>query len=65
MTPNMLKTAVPTIVPIPKSVSVMKVPMTLVKNSGELVPLFSKVIFFLIKHFKNNNNNLVQYRLQR
>ncbi len=39
ITPNMLKTAEPTIVPMPKSLSVTNVPITLVKNSGELVPV--------------------------
>ena len=42
MTPKMLKTALPTIVPIPRSLSVTKVPMMLVKNSGELVPKLRK-----------------------
>lgn len=39
MTPKMLKTADPTMVPMPRSLLVMKVPMTLAKNSGELVPV--------------------------
>ena len=38
MTPKMLNTALPTIVPIPKSLLVTKVPMILVNNSGALVP---------------------------
>ena len=43
MTPNMLNTALPTIVPIPRSVWVTKVPMMLVKNSGDDVPAAMKV----------------------
>jgi phosphoribosylcarboxyaminoimidazole (NCAIR) mutase len=42
MTPKMLKTADPTMVPMPKSVSVTKVPITLAKNSGLLVPVNPK-----------------------
>ena len=38
ITPKMLKTAEPTMVPMPKSFLVTKVPITLAKNSGELVP---------------------------
>ncbi len=38
MTPKMLKTALPTIVPMPRSLSVTNVPMMFAKNSGELVP---------------------------
>ncbi len=38
MTPNMLNTADPTMVPMPRSLSATKVLITFVKNSGELVP---------------------------
>ena len=38
MTPKMLKTALPTMVPMPRSLLVTKVPIMLVKNSGALVP---------------------------
>jgi len=38
MTPKILKTALPSIVPMPRSLSVTKVPIMLAKNSGELVP---------------------------
>ena len=43
MTPKMLKTALPTMVPMPRSVWVTKVPMMLVKNSGDDVPAAMKV----------------------
>ena len=39
ITPKMLKTALPTMVPIPRSLLVTKVPIILVKNSGALVPV--------------------------
>ncbi len=38
ITPKILNTALPKIVPIPRSLSVTKVPMMFAKNSGELVP---------------------------
>ena len=38
MTPKMLNTALPTMVPIPKSLLVTKVPIMFVKSSGALVP---------------------------
>ena len=39
ITPNMLNTALPTIVPMPKSLLVTKVPIILVNSSGALVPI--------------------------
>ena len=41
ITPKMLKTALPTMVPIPRSLLVTKVPIILVKNSGALVPVMT------------------------
>ena len=45
----MLKTALPTMVPIPRSLLVTKVPIILVKNSGALVPVMTsyKTVNFL------------------
>ena len=43
MTPKMLKTALPTMVPMPKSLLVTKVPMMLVNNSGAEEPAAIKV----------------------
>ena len=43
ITPKMLNTALPTMVPIPKSLLVTKVPIMFVKSSGALVPAKKKV----------------------
>ena len=42
ITPKMLNTALPTMVPIPKSLLVTKVPIMFVKSSGALVPAKKK-----------------------
>ncbi|KAL0118758.1 hypothetical protein PUN28_009432 [Cardiocondyla obscurior] len=57
-TANILNTAEPTMVPTPKSPSVTKVPITLIKSSGlelaaaiTVAPATSSVTFSSVKHF--------------